>query len=159
MQILMVASEAVPFVKTGGLADVVSALSKQLKKNGHDVRIVMPRYYRIDRSRLTLLPGALGIPLGFGQVWAGVYEGRLPESDVPVYFLDHEGLYGRDGVYGEFGGSYPDNASRFVALSRGAFQLCKKLGWYPDTIGRQLRRRSSSIHGRNPAISQKQLPF
>ena len=52
MQILMVASEAVPFVKTGGLADVVSALSKQLKKNGHDVRIVMPRYYRIDRSRL-----------------------------------------------------------------------------------------------------------
>ena len=127
MQILMVASEAVPFVKTGGLADVVSALSKQLKKNGHDVRIVMPRYYRIDRSRLTLLPGALGIPLGFGQVWAGVYEG-------PVYFLDHEGLYGRDGVYGEFGGSYPDNASRFVALSRGAFQLCKKLGWYPDIM-------------------------
>lgn len=134
MHILMVASEAVPFVKTGGLADVVSALSKQLKKNGHDVRIVMPRYYRIDRSRLTLLPGALGIPLGFGQVWAGVYEGRLPESDVPVYFLDHEGLYGRDGVYGEFGGSYPDNASRFVALSRGAFQLCKKLGWYPDIM-------------------------
>ncbi len=134
MQILMVTSEAVPYAKTGGLADVVSALSKQLRIMGHDVRIVMPRYYGISTEGKTLLPGAMGVPLGFGEVWTAVWEDKLPGSDVPVYFIDNNEYYGRDGVYGEFGESYIDNSSRFTLLSRGAFQLCKKLGWYPDVM-------------------------
>ena len=52
MKILMVTSETVPFAKTGGLADAVSALAINLRKQGHDVRIVMPRYYKIDRTKL-----------------------------------------------------------------------------------------------------------
>ncbi len=134
MRIMMVTSEVVPYAKTGGLADVVSALSKQLKKEGFDVRILMPRYYGISTEKMNLLPGEMGIPLGFGEEWCAVYTENLPESDVPVYFIDHEGLYGRDGVYGEFGNSYIDNCRRFTALSRAAFQLCKKLDWYPDIM-------------------------
>ena len=145
MQILMVTSESVPYAKTGGLADVVFSLSKYLKKSGHDVRIVMPRYYGISTNDKELLPGHLGVPLSFGECWCGVYKDILPGTKeygndtnggvgVPVYFLDNHELYGRDGVYGEFGGSYIDNCARFSCLSRGAFQLCKKLGWYPDIM-------------------------
>lgn len=145
MRILMVTSETVPYAKTGGLADVVCALSKYLKKSGHDVRIVMPRYYGISLEQKELLPGALGVPVSFSEIWFGVFQATLPGTEnlkkddsgikgVPVYFLDNQELYGRDGVYGEFGGSYIDNCRRFTALSRGAFQLCKKLGWYPDVM-------------------------
>ncbi len=135
MKILMTASEAVPFAKSGGLADVVSALSKQLKIMGHDVRIVMPRYYKINKDNLKKHPAPLGVPVGFGEIWNAVYETNLPGTDVPVYFLDNEELYGREGLYGPTGSSsYDDNALRFVNLTRGSFQLCKMLDWYPDVI-------------------------
>ena len=69
MKILMVTAEAVPFAKTGGLADMVSALAIQLTNMGHDVKIVMPRYYRIDRKKLQLLSGPMAglmrIPISF----------------------------------------------------------------------------------------------
>ena len=63
MKILMVTAEAVPFAKTGGLADMVSALAASLAKLGHDVKIVMPRYYKIDRKKLKTLPGPLALSL------------------------------------------------------------------------------------------------
>ena len=100
MKILMVTSEAVPFAKTGGLADAVSALAIILKKQGHDVRIVMPRYYKIDRSKLIKLDAPLAVAAGQVETWVGVYQSYLPDSDVPVYFIDHEQAYGRDGIYG-----------------------------------------------------------
>lgn len=134
-KILMVTSEAVPFAKSGGLADMVSALAVQLRREGNDVRMVMPRYYDIDRSGLTLRKEPLGIPLGFEEEWVGVYEAVLPHSDVPVYFLDHEGLYGRKGIYGPTNSeAFPDNARRYTLLSRGAFQLCRYLQWIPDVM-------------------------
>ena len=74
MKILMVTSEAVPFAKTGGLADAVSALSIALTELGHDVRIVLPRYYKIDRDKLNLLPGPMCVHCGFGETWTAVYE-------------------------------------------------------------------------------------
>ena len=59
----------------------------------------------------------------------------IQKRDVPVYFLDHDGFFGRDGIYGDDATSpYPDNLKRFTLLSRGAFQLCKKLDWYPDVM-------------------------
>ena len=134
-KILMVTSETVPFAKTGGLADVVSALSVQLKEMGHDVRILMPRYYHIDRSKLKKHDEALGIWLGWGEEWTAVYEGTLPGSEVPVYFLDHERFYGRDGIYGHRADEgFKDNAARYSLLSRGSFQLCRMLHWTPDII-------------------------
>ena len=135
MRILMVTSEFVPLAKTGGLADMVAALSAELVRMGHDVRVVMPRYYGIDLRPLDPIKGPLGVPLGFGEVWAGVYETRMGTPEVPVYLLDHQGLFGRDGIYGSRKEpDFKDNTGRFTFLCRGAFQLCKSLGWIPEVI-------------------------
>ena len=136
MKILLTASEVVPFAKTGGLADVAGALPRALEKLGHDVAVVMPRYYSIDRSSLEHVPGPLGVPMGpMGDLWAGVYRDTLPNSSVPVYFIDYEAFYGRSGLYADENGfSYSDNDNRFVFLSKAAFQLCRKIGFSPDII-------------------------
>ena len=135
LNILFVASEVVPFAKTGGLADVAGALPKALKKLGHNIIVVMPRYYKIDKSKLTHQEGALGVPMGvMGELWAGVYSSKLPKSDVPIYFIDYEDFYGRVGLYDEDGKAYEDNANRFAFLSKAAFMLCKKLDFNPDII-------------------------
>ena len=136
MKILMVTSEAVPFAKTGGLADAVSALSIALTELGHDVRIILPRYYKIDREKLELLPEPMSVHCGFDEVWTAVYKSVLPgKTPVPVYFIDHEQLFGRDGIYGTPQETdFHDNPERFTLLSQSAFQLCRKLDWIPDII-------------------------
>ena len=136
MKILMVTAETVPFAKTGGLADMVSALAIQLSKMGHDVKIVMPRYYKIDRSKLTKLEGPMAIAAGQVETWSAVYTTTMPGCDsLPVYFIDHEQCFGRDGVYGVPSETdFHDNPYRFAVLNHGAFQLCRKLNWYPDVI-------------------------
>ena len=138
LKILICASEAVPFVKTGGLADVVGTLPKELAKLGHDVRVVIPRYYSIDKQKYGLkeIPGALGTPLGaLGEIWCGVFEAKLPETDVPVYFIEHEDYFGRKGIYNDDNGQgFMDNDNRFAFFSKACLQLCKKLDFYPDVI-------------------------
>jgi starch synthase len=135
LKVLMVTSEVVPFAKSGGLGDMVSALSVALERLGHDVRVVLPRYYSVDRDRLEPFAGPLGVPLGAGEQWCEVLQTRLPGSEVPVYLLEHERLFGRDGVYGTRAvPDFPDNAERFALLFRGALQLCRALGWNPDVV-------------------------
>ena len=98
MKILMVTAETVPFAKTGGLADMVSALAIQLTKMGHDVKIVMPRYYKIDRSKLVKLEGPMAIAAGTVETWSAVYTTTMPGCEkLSVYFIDHEQCFGRDG--------------------------------------------------------------
>lgn len=135
--ILLAASEVVPFAKSGGLADVAGALPKALRSRGHDVRVVMPRYYIVDREKYGLkkLDGLLGVPMGsMGEAWAAVYEGVLPGSDVPVYFIEHEGFFGRKGLYDEDGHAYGDNDTRFIFFSKAVMQLAKMLRFKPDVI-------------------------
>jgi starch synthase len=139
MKILMTTSETVPFAKTGGLADAVSALSLALAKTGHDVRIVLPRYYSINRDTLQKLEGAMGVPMGGWEEWSAVYTTTLPGSSkknpVPVYFIDHELFFGRDGIYGvPTEPDFLDNPRRFTFFCRAVFQLCRKLGWHPDVF-------------------------
>ncbi|MDR1287545.1 MAG: glycogen synthase [Treponema sp.] len=138
MKILMVSSEAVPYAKTGGLADTVSSLSAALAALDHDVRIVIPRYYSIDKNGLEQLPGAMGVPMGGCEEWSAVYTGLLPGSPkkpVRVYFIDHEAFFGRDGIYGTPSEpDFLDNPRRFSFFCRAAFQLCRKTGWYPDVL-------------------------
>ncbi len=138
LRILMAASEAVPFAKEGGLADVVGVLPKYLARLGHDVRLVMPRYSSIDRHKwgLKLLPGVLVVPMGsIGTQYCGVYEGRLPDSEVPVYFLEHQAYFSRaGGLYEENNEGYLDNDNRFVFLSRAALELCKMLDFAPQVV-------------------------
>lgn len=137
LSLLFVASEAAPFAKEGGLGDVVGALPKYLARLGHDVRVVIPRYYSVNIAKynLRLLPGTLVVPMGIiGYMYCGVYEGHLPGSEVPIYFLEHEQFYGRAGLYQQDGQGYLDNDNRFVFLSKAALELCKMLAFRPDVI-------------------------
>lgn len=140
MKILMITAEAVPFAKTGGLADAVTALAIALRKSGADVRIIMPRYYKIDRDKLSLLPEPMAVHLSYKEEWTAVYStniktGSKEYPDLPVYFIDHEQCFGRDGVYGTpFESDFHDNPRRFALLAHASFQLCNKLGWYPDVM-------------------------
>jgi starch synthase len=145
MKILMATSEAVPFAKSGGLGDMVSALSIALAQLGHEVKIILPRYFFIDRESLTPLDGPLGVPVGGGEAWAGVYKSLLPGSEkitynkkknpVETYFIDHEGFFGRDGIYGTpYEPDFLDNARRYSFFSRAVFQCCRKIKWYPEIV-------------------------
>lgn len=135
MHVLMVTSEAAPFAKSGGLADAVSALSRAMRRLGHDVRLVMPRYASIPLDGLSAMPKPLSVSMGGVVERATVYKGVLPGSDAPVYFLDHEGFFGREGIYGSKGEpDYADNPKRFAFLSRAAFRLCDALRWKPDVF-------------------------
>lgn len=133
-RILMITSEAVPLAKSGGLADMVSALSLELSDQGQDVRIVMPRYYSIPKEDLISL-GPLSVIMGYGEEWCQVYQTQLPKSRVPVYLLDMEELFGRMGIYGpDPSSSFPDNARRYAFLSVASFQLCRMLQWIPQVM-------------------------
>ncbi len=135
MKILFAASECVPFAKTGGLADVVGSLPKALSALGHEVKIVMPRYYEIDKTKLDHIPGPLEVSMGYRPHWAALYKSHLPGSDVEVYFVDYEAFYGRKGLYAdEHGFSYADNDMRFIFLSKAALAAAKKIGFEPDII-------------------------
>ncbi|MFP4430727.1 MAG: glycogen synthase [Spirochaetaceae bacterium] len=132
LRVLIVSSEAFPFAKTGGLADAVAGLAEALSRQGNDVRVVLPRYYAIDRNNLHRLPEPLGVPVGPGERWSAVFQ---TENEARYYFLDHEELFGRDGIYGPQGEeSYTDNLSRFAFLCRGSLQLCRYLSWKPDVL-------------------------
>ncbi|MBE0491353.1 MAG: glycogen synthase [Sulfurospirillum sp.] len=133
LKIAFIASEVVPFAKTGGLADVAGALPKALKKLGHEIIVIMPRYYKIDKTQLTKLPEPLGVPMGsMGELWAAVYTTMLPNSTVRIYFIDYEQYFGRSGLYEENNISFADNGERFVFFTKAAMQLCKMLSFVPD---------------------------
>ena len=134
LSILMVASEAVPFAKSGGLADAVSALAQELDRAGHDVRILMPRYYGVRRERLYRFPNPFTVRVGAKLYTTAVQEGRLGDSSVVVYFLDHEELYAREGIYGEGGTAYSDNLKRFSLLCHAALELGPFIGWEPQVV-------------------------
>lgn len=135
LRVLFLAAEAAPFVKVGGLADVVGALPKALASLGHDVRLVLPAYATIEeqaRQGAGIVPHALSlqVPMGTGLVPAGVFESRLPNSPVPVYFIAERGSFERPAVYG-----YDDDPRRFSFFARAALDLLvAALGWRPDVV-------------------------
>lgn len=133
MKVLFIASECVPFAKAGGLGDVVGALPKALHEQGHDVRVLLPRYGFIPGHEMTVHEVPLGVPMGSGEKWCGVWQSHLPSSEVPVYFLDHEAQFGSPDIY-ERGAGGPVDPARFGLLCKGAFQLCRYLHWIPDVM-------------------------
>lgn len=130
----MVTTEAVPFAKSGGLGDAVSALAQELDRSGHDVRVLMPRYYGIRRDHLFKLPSPFRVKFADEIVDCAIYEGRLPDSEVVVYFLEHEALFGRDGIYGHGGTAFGDNLRRFTVLSHAALAIGSRIGWDPEIL-------------------------
>ncbi len=131
LKVLMLSAEIWPFAKTGGLADVVGALPIALRALGHDVRVVMPRYGRIDPAQFNLHKALDPFPVPFDSTSAdaAVLEGKLFTSDVPAYLIENKHLFDREGIY-----MYPDDAERFVFFSRAALEMLKRLNWQPDII-------------------------
>jgi starch synthase len=134
LKVLLVGSECAPFSKTGGLGDVMGALPKALARRGIDARVVMPLYAGIPWLDLERLEGSLSVPTGMGERRGAVRMGKLPKSEVPIYFLEHHHYFDRPYLYGPPDHSYPDNLERFTFLSRGALELSKALGFVPDIV-------------------------
>jgi starch synthase len=140
LSILMVATEAHPFAKVGGLADVLGALPRALAGLGHDVRIALP-YYKIIRSKkvkTTKVRGAQGlaVPIGESSKPASIRAATLPGSPVQVLLVENDDLFGRDGIYTDpaTGKDYTDNAERFVFFSRAVLKAVEAMAWHPDVI-------------------------
>ncbi len=142
-KILFVTSEVVPFVKTGGLADVSAALPQMLAELGHEVRIVVPKYGAVDDRKFKIHEVVrlkdLQIKIGDKDVVFSLKSCFLPGQKVRVqiYFLDNQEYFGsRNSLYVDpkNGSDYPDNDERFILLSRAVFELISKLGWIPDII-------------------------
>jgi starch synthase len=130
LKVLILAAEIVPFVKVGGLADVVGALPKALQALGHDVRLVMPRYRQVDPQRFhlqTLLDG-VSVPMGNYQVAVSVCQGAIGDN-IPVYMIDAPRYFERENIYG-----YTDDGERFILFCRAALEAVRALDWVPDIV-------------------------
>jgi starch synthase len=139
LKIALVASEAAPFAKTGGLADVVTALARALHRAGHDVRVVLPCYGKLREANVELAPvEGLALQLEFPgrSLTAGVRSAVLPGSEradgtpLAVEFIDCPALYHRADYYT----SDPDEPLRWAAFCRATLMLFQSTGWAPDVV-------------------------
>lgn len=135
MNIIIASAEVTPFAKAGGLADVASSLPIGLQKYGQNPIIFMPKYKHIDVSNYNFKPTdlVLFVPMGNWIEFARLWYGKLPETDVPVYLIENNDYFDRDGIYGN-PNEYPDNDRRFIFLSRAIFEAAKALNISPDII-------------------------
>lgn len=130
MKILLVASEAVPFAKTGGLADVAGGLAKALVQAGHQVAVVLPRYRGMKpgpvvRSSVTVAQG--------GTLRFPAITGGRRVKGVRYFFVEDAAYFDRKGIYGDENGDYADNAERYGEFCRVAIELVKQV-WPADVI-------------------------
>lgn len=131
MKILFVASECAPIAKVGGLADVIGSLPKHLKKIGVDVSVLIPFYdiVKIEKKKLKLVLKDSKIPFGGKEDKFNLWQTYLPESDVPLFLIEHAGYF-KNGVYPESdassGGGF-DETRRFLFLSLAAVEISQKM--------------------------------
>ena len=129
MNILFATSEAVPFAKTGGLADVGGALPKELARLGNEVSVIMPCYRRVWHSGQQIDDTGIefSVPIGRKTVCGRILRSHLPDSQVPVYLIDQPGYFDRAELYGENGENYKDNCERFVFFCRAVLEAISLL--------------------------------
>jgi len=131
MRILFVASEGLPFSKTGGLADVVEALPKALVAQGHECAVVLPRY-RETKATAVVMP-SLTIPMGGARVRFPAIADGTTLNGVRYFFVEDAEYFDRDGLYGGSTGDYPDNPERYAEFCRAAIEIAKHV-WPADVI-------------------------
>jgi starch synthase len=133
MKIFIVTPEAVPYAKTGGLADVTGSLLKEFRKLGMDARLIMPFYSVVANSSETIDTGIrLSLNILSENITASLLESR--RNDYPAYFIRCDRFFMREGLYGTSSRDYPDNALRFSFFSRTALLAIKALSMRPDII-------------------------
>ncbi len=134
MRILLASSEVAPFAKTGGLADVAGALPKALNRLGHDVRVVLPKYRMVDAEKhgLRLNLRTLPVPVAGTLMDAAIWEGAI--GPVPVYFIQQDEYFDREGLYQIDGRDHPDNAERFAFFSRAVLELTRSINFLPTVF-------------------------
>ncbi|MDR0840038.1 MAG: glycogen synthase GlgA [Christensenellaceae bacterium] len=131
LKILIAASECVPFIKTGGLADVIGALPRELAKLGAEVRVICPKYaaipenYKQRMSHVCEFP----VPLGWRSQYCGIEV--LEEDGIIYYFVDNEYYFGRGYVYGEFSN---EEAERFAFFSKAVLDCMPHIGFFPHVL-------------------------
>jgi starch synthase len=134
LNLLFLSSEVAPFAKTGGLGDVSAALPAALHRQGHDVRVFMPLYSRIDQTKTKFRPVEtlknLRVAFGSRAFDVSVFAAPLPGTDMDVYFLHCPELYGRKALYS----NDPDEHLRFLVLCYAALQCAQRMRFAPDVV-------------------------
>jgi starch synthase len=134
MKVAIVSSECVPYAKTGGLGDVVGSLPKELEKLGCDIKVFIPKYLFIDESKYGLRYNwnVSEMPIRINGVVRSVHlhQGKLPNSNVEINFIDCPHYYNRGRIYT----NDLDEDERFILLCKGVIETCQRLGWAPDVI-------------------------
>ena len=144
---ILVASEVVGFAKTGGLADVAGSLPRALAGRGHDVVVVMPFYQavRLGATKAIAIGQPFSVLVGNRSIDCRLFRSTLPDSDVPIVFIDAPDYFNRDdakaglGLYqqmmpGGYRADYPDNAERFVFFCRAVLEAIPRFGPMPEII-------------------------
>lgn len=129
MKILFTASEAMPYIMTGGLGEVAGALPAALSKCGNDVRVIIPLYKGIPdeyRQELKFVCN-YNVQLGWRNQYCGVYTAE--RDGITFYFVDNEFYFKREGCYG-----FGDDGERFAFFCLAALELPSRIGWMPDVI-------------------------
>ena len=139
VKVLIATSEAVPFAKTGGLADVCGALPAELAKLGNEVGLIIPAYACVKEAaavngiELKNTGKTVSIPVG-NQIVTGTYLTADLPGNVKGYFVDAPEYFGRPSLYGENGVDYRDNCERFVFFSRAVLEAIRTLDLEVDLI-------------------------
>lgn len=129
MKILFAVSECVPFIKSGGLADVAGALPKELQRLGVDVRVMLPKYQLIPdeyKKKMTKIAEFI-VPVGWRNQYCGIEE--LEHEGVVYYFIDNEYYFKRSQMYGDY-----DEGEQFAYFNRAILESIKEIDFYPDVI-------------------------
>ena len=140
MRVVFASSEAVPFSKTGGLADVATALPKALAQIGHDVSLVTPYYPQVLNKIGAQVPPIeptgtwVHVAVGTKRIDGRILKSTLPGSNVTVYLIEQPGYFDRPGLYLEKDQDYRDNSERFVFFSRAVMETMRVLDLRPDII-------------------------
>ena len=134
MKILFVASEAAPYIKTGGLGDVIGALPRALAQRGHDLLCVIPKYGAIDAQHFGLRDTGRRVEVQFpGLVAGAAVHVHAPAERLRYLFLQNP-WFDRKELYAENGKDYRDNHKRFALLCAGALEAARQQGFVPDAV-------------------------
>ncbi|TWU56743.1 Glycogen synthase [Rubripirellula tenax] len=137
MNIVFLTTEAVPFAKTGGLADVCGTLPSEIGRSGNRTAVIMPAFRSIRRAGIPIQSTdiSFAVPMSNEKlVGCRLLKSNLPDSDTPVWFIDQPQYFDREFLYGTSLGDYPDNDERFAFFCRAAIMAIARIGWSVDIV-------------------------